>query len=155
MLKVVKIKSGNPCDYLTKGKAYDAIQLGGTRNLFKIINNHGNESIINLNSCAHLRGGSWSISNSLGDLLTDYNHSRLSLAMGKHRSYINTMIKQGVSDKLFNKIKDLVTIDWNSDKPLYVNDGKHVPFTIKPISCKQDKHKEWLQSLMMKGCIKL
>lgn len=95
------------------------------------------------------------LASALENLLIGYNHSRISLAMGKHRSYINTMIKQGVSDKLYNKIKDLVTIDWNSDKPLYVNDGKHVPFTIKPSSCKQDKHKEWLQSLMMKGCIEL
>lgn len=92
---------------------------------------------------------------SLGSLLQNANLSRLSIALGKHRSYLNKMIQQGVSNKTYNKIKDKLTIDWNSDKPLYVNDRKHVPFTIKPISCKQEKHKEWLQSLMMSGCVKL
>jgi hypothetical protein len=91
----------------------------------------------------------------IGGLLTGANLSRLSTALGKHRSYLNKLIQVGCSDKTYNKIKDKLTIDWNSDKPLYVNDGVHVPFTIKPISCKQEKHKEWLQSLMMKGYVKL
>lgn len=94
-------------------------------------------------------------SNYLEKLLNGANLSRLSTALGKHRSYLNKLIQVGCSDKTYNKIKDKLTIDWNSDKPLYVNDGKHVPFTIKPISCVLPKHKEWLQSLMMKGCVKL
>lgn len=92
---------------------------------------------------------------SLGSLLQNANLSRLSIALGKHRSYLNKMIQQGVSDKTYNKIKSKLTIDWNSDKPLHVNDGKHVPYTVKPVNCKQPKQQEWLQSLMMSGCVKL
>lgn len=95
------------------------------------------------------------IGKKLFDLLTGSNLSRLSTALGKHRSYLNKLIQVGCSDKTYNKIKDKLTIDWNSDKPLYVNDGVHVPFTIKPINCVQQKHKDWVQSLMMKGCVKL
>lgn len=108
----------------------------------------GEHFVYTSSSCLRLVGG-------LNDLLKDANLARLSIALGKHRSYLNKMIQQGVSDKTYNKIKDKLTIDWNSDKPLYVNDRKHVPFTIKPISCKQQKHKDWLQSLMMSGCVKL
>lgn len=92
---------------------------------------------------------------SLDSLLQNYNLSRLSMALGKHRSYLNKMIQQGVSDELYERIKSKITIDWTSEKPLHVNDGKHVPYTVKPVNCVLPKHKEWLQELMMNGCIKL
>lgn len=95
------------------------------------------------------------IEKDLYDLLNGHNKSSLSTALGKHRSYLNKLIQLGCSEELYNEIKAKITIDWSSDKPLYVNDHKHVPFTIKPINCTLPKHKEWLQELMMKGCIKL
>jgi len=91
----------------------------------------------------------------LDSLLKGYNLSRLSMALGKHRSYLNKMIQQGVSGELYERIKSKITIDWTSEKPLHVNDGKHVPYTVKPVNCVLPKHKEWLQELMMNGCIKL
>lgn len=154
-MKKLIIKSGNPYPYLTKGKAYNAKQASSGGNLWEIVNDNGGLSLIALKDCAHLQGGTWEFYNPLKTLLGNANLSRLSIALGKHRSYLNKMIQQGVSNKTYNKIKDKLTIDWNSDKALHVNDGKHVPFTIKPINCKQQKHKDWLQSLMMSGCVKL
>lgn len=91
----------------------------------------------------------------LQKLFQGYNLSRLSMALGKHRSYLNKMIQQGVSDELYERIKSKITIDWTSEKPLHVNDNKHVPYTVKPVNCVLPKHKEWLQELMMNGCVKL
>lgn len=83
------------------------------------------------------------------------NKTRLSVALGKHRSYLNKLIQLGCSEELYNEIKSKITIDWTSDKPLHVNDRKHVPFKVKPSNCVLPKHKQWLQELMLKGCIKL
>lgn len=80
---------------------------------------------------------------------------KLSKAMGMHKSYLHKLIDNGCSNEVYERIKSRITIDWTSEKPLHVNDGKHVPYTVKPVNCVLPKHKEWLQELMMNGCIKL
>lgn len=75
--------------------------------------------------------------------------------MGMHKSYLHKLIDNGCSNEVYERIKSKITIDWTSDKPLHVNDGKHVPYTVKPVNCVLPKHKEWLQELMMNGCVKL
>lgn len=91
----------------------------------------------------------------LASIMVHGNKTRLSVALGKHRSYLNKLIQLGCSEELYNEIKSKITIDWTSDKPLHVNDRKHVPFKVKPSNCVLPKHKQWLQELMLKGCIKL
>lgn len=156
MFKYVRIREATTIhDGLTKGKIYKAKPKGYSGNLFGIKSDHNSDFSIFIPDCAYLDGGSWEFVFDLKALVANANKSRLSTALGKHRSYLNKMIQQGVSEETYQQIRAKLTIDWSSDKPLYVNDRKHVPFTIKPINCTLPKHKEWLQNLMMQGCIKL
>lgn len=87
----------------------------------------------------------------------------VSLQLGKGLNYLsNTSSKSefknrgDLPESKLNSIKKKLTIDFNSHDYLYVDPiGNQVAFKIKPVNCKTDQQKAWLNELLYTGCIKL
>lgn len=94
-------------------------------------------------------------SDNLSAILSKYSKRKLSVALGHHHSYLSRLMKKEISDSKFNNLMQRLTIDWNSTKPYKVNDGKHVPYTIRPASYVKEKHKQWFTELFFSGAVAL
>ena len=84
--------------------------------------------------------------------LNKINVSRVSIALGHTRSWLETMYsksKYDISDETLKSILKKLHIDWASKEFLYVD--AEVPYRTKPCNYKLDKHKEELQKLFWIG----
>lgn len=153
---LVTTKNPYKQEYLTAGKLYNAYNIDEYG--FNIIDNNGFKILCLFEECAHAKR--WSIvktpnSDNLATILSKYSKRKLSVALGHHHSYLSRLMKKEISDEVAASLMQRLTIDWNSTKPYRVNDGKHVPYIIRPASCVTDKHKQWFTKLFFSGAVAL
>lgn len=86
------------------------------------------------------------------------NKQRLSLALGKSKSWLSTMCydskREDIADETLDNIMSMLTIDWQSTKPLHVTTAGYVPYTTIPANYSRPQDKQRLLDAFFNGDVK-
>lgn len=86
------------------------------------------------------------------------NKQRLSLALGKSKSWLSTMCydskREDIADDTLNNIMSMLAIDWQSTKPLSVSTAGYVPYTTIPANYSRPQDKQCLLDAFFNGDVK-
>ena len=118
-----------------------------------------------LKHCAHLNGMDWVlIKETNRQRLRTFldqnkaNKQRLSLALGKSKSWLSTMCyeskREDIADETLTNIMGMLTIDWQSTSPLYVATAGYVPYTTIPANYSRPQDKQRLLGAFFNGDVK-